>query len=106
MADTNRQLILRSRPKGLLAPGDLELVQTPLPTIHDGQALAKAKYLSVDPTMRVWMAVDTYLPACVIGEVMRATGMAELVETRHKEFKQGDKGVGPTRMQDYCVIES
>ncbi len=105
-AQINRQLILRSRPKGLLAPGDLELVQTPLPIIQDGQALAKAKYLSVDPTMRVWMAVDTYLPACVIGEVMRAIGLAEVVESRHKEFKKGDKVVGLTGLQDYCVIDS
>ena len=105
-AQINRQLILRSRPKGLLAPGDLELVQTPLPTIYDGQAVAKAKYLSVDPTMRVWMAVDTYLPACVIGEVMRGIGLAEVVESRHKEFKKGDKVVGLTGLQDYCVIDS
>jgi NADPH-dependent curcumin reductase CurA len=106
MPDTNRQLVLRSRPKGLLAPGDLELVQTPLPTIQDGQALAKVKYLSIDPTMRVWMAVDTYLPAVAIGEVMRAIGLAEVVESRHKEFKKGDKVVGLTGLQDYCVIDS
>src|SRR5258708_9472632 len=106
MPAANRQLILRSRPKGLLAPGDLELVQTPRPTIQDGQALAKVKYLSVDPTMRVWMAVDTYLPACAIGEVMRAIGLAEVVESRHKEFKKGDKIVGLTGLQDYCVIDS
>jgi len=106
MTQTNRQLILRSRPKGLLAPGDLELVEAPLPTIQDGQALAKVKYLSVDPTMRVWMAVDTYLPACVIGEVMRAIGLAEVVESRHKEFKKGDKVVGLPGLQDYCIIDS
>jgi NADPH-dependent curcumin reductase CurA len=106
VAETNRQLILRSRPKGLLAPGDLQLVEAPVPTIQDGQALAKVKYLSVDPTMRVWMAVDTYLPACVIGEVMRAIGLAEVVESRHKEFKKGDKVVGLTGLQDYCVIDS
>ena len=106
MTQTNRQLILRARPKGLLAPGDLELAQTPVPTIADGQALARVKYCSVDPTMRVWMAVDTYLPACVIGEVMRAVGLAEVVESRHKEFKKGDKIVGLTGLQDYCVIDS
>jgi NADPH-dependent curcumin reductase len=106
MTQTNRQLTLRSRPKGLLAPGDLELVEAPLPTIGDGQALAKVKYLSVDPTMRVWMAMDTYLPACVIGEVMRAIGLAEVVESRQKEFKKGDKIVGLTGLQEYCVIGS
>jgi NADPH-dependent curcumin reductase CurA len=101
----NRQLVLRSRPKGLLAPGDLELVETPVPTITDGQALARVKYLSVDPTMRVWMAVDSYLPAVAIGEVMRAAGLAEVVESRHKDFKQGDKVVGLTGLQNYSVVD-
>src|SRR5467141_318343 len=106
VAETNRQLKLQSRPKGLLASGDLELTQSTVPDLTDGQALAKAKYLSVDPTMRVWMAVDTYLPACVIGEVMRAIGFAEVVESRHKDFKKGDKVVGLTGLQDYCVIDA
>jgi NADPH-dependent curcumin reductase CurA len=105
MAETNRQLILQSRPKGLCAPGDLQLVEAPLPTITNGQALAKVKYLSIDPTMRVWMAMDTYLPAVAIGEVMRAAGFAEVVESRHKEFKKGDKVVGLTGLQDYCAID-
>jgi NADPH-dependent curcumin reductase len=104
-AETNRQLILRSRPKGLCAPGDLQLVETSLPAITDGQALAKVKYLSIDPTMRVWMAVDSYLPAVAIGEVMRAAGFAEVVESRHKDFKKGDKVVGLTGLQDYCVTD-
>jgi NADPH-dependent curcumin reductase len=105
MADVNRQLVLCSRPKGLLAPGDLQLTEAPLPSITDGQALARVKYLSVDPTMRVWMATDTYLPAVAIGEVMRAYGFAEVVESRHKEFKKGDKVLGLTGLQDYCVID-
>ena len=105
MTEINRQLVLRSRPKGLLAPGDLQLVEAPLPTIQDGQALARVKYLSVDPTMRVWMAADTYLPAVGIGDVMRAAGLAEVVESRTKDFKKGDKVIGLTGLQDYCVID-
>src|SRR6267378_1047684 len=106
MSTINRQLILKSCPKGLIAPGDLQLVEASLSELKDGQALAKAKYLSIDPTMRVWMAVDTYLPAVAIGEVMRAIGLAEVVESRHKDFKKGDKVVGLTGLQDYCVIDS
>src|SRR5947209_7442935 len=102
----NRQLILRSRPTGLLAVGDLQLTETPLPTLNEGQALARVKYLSIDPTMRVWMTADTYLPAVAIGEVMRAAGFAEVVESRHKDFKTGDKVVGLTGLQDYCVIDA
>jgi NADPH-dependent curcumin reductase CurA len=90
----------------LLAPGDLQLAEAPLPSLSDGQALARVKYLSIDPTMRVWMAMDSYLPAVPIGAVMRAFGFAEVVQSRHKEFKKGDKVVGLTGMQDYALIDS
>src|SRR6202165_1056223 len=106
MPDINRQLILGARPQGLLAPGDLQLVEAPLPTISDGQAVARVKYLSIDPTMRVWMAVDTYLPAVAIGEVMRAAGLAEVVESRHPDYKKGDRVTGLTGLQEYVVIDA
>src|SRR5216684_4060547 len=105
MTATNRQLRLRSRPKGLLAPGDLQLAESPVPELKDGQALAKVKYLSIDPTMRVWMVVDTYLPAVPIGEVMRAIGFAEIVESRHPDYKKGDRVTGLTGLQDYVIID-
>src|SRR5690348_4043314 len=106
MASINRQLLLHSRQKGLLAPGDLQLAETPVPELKDGQALAKVKYLSVDPTMRVWMAGDSYLPAVAIGEVMRAGGLAEVIESKHAQFKKGDKIVGLTGLQEYVLIEA
>jgi NADPH-dependent curcumin reductase CurA len=106
MSTTNRQLRLQSRPKGLLAPGDLQLTETQLPELQDGQALARVKYLSIDPTMRVWMAGDSYLPAVAIGEVMRALGFAEIVESRHPDYKKGDRVTGLTGLQEYVVIDS
>src|SRR5713101_7610542 len=105
MTEINRQFVLRSRPKGLIAPGDLQLAEAPLPTISDGQALARVKYLSIDPTMRVWMAADTYLPAVGIGEVMRAFGFAEIIESRHADYKKGDRITGLTGLQDYVVLD-
>ena len=59
MTTVNRQLVLQSRPKGMLAPGDLQLNETSLPELQDGQALARVKYLSIDPTMRT--ALDSKL---------------------------------------------
>ena len=106
MPSTNRQLILQSRPKGMLAPGDLQLKETSLPELKDGQALARVKYLSIDPTMRIWMAMDSYLPAVQIGGVMRALGFAEIVESRHPDYKKGDRVTGETGLQDYLVLEA
>lgn len=106
MTNVNRQWRLQKRPKGLLEPGDLVLSEAPVPELQDGQALARVKYLSVDPTMRVWMATDSYLPAVAIGDVMRAFGLAEVVESRHAQFRKGDKLVGATGLQEYVVIDA
>jgi len=105
VSNTNRQLRLQNRPKGLLAPGDLQLIESPVPEIKDGQVLACVKYLSSDPTMRVWMAADTYLPIVPIGEVMRAIGFAEIVESRHPDYKKGDRVTGFTGLQDYVIVD-
>ena len=106
MATVNRQLVLQSRPKGMLALGDLQLQETPVPELRDGQALGRVKYLSIDPTMRVWMAMDSYLPAVAIGEVMRSLGFAEIVESRHPDYKKGDRVSGLTGLQEYVVIDA
>ncbi|PYT70514.1 MAG: NADP-dependent oxidoreductase [Acidobacteria bacterium] len=105
MTAVNRQLVLHSRPKGMLAPGDLQLKETAVPGLQDGQALARVKYLSIDPTMRIWMAADSYLPAVAIGEVMRSFGFAEIVESRHPDYRKGDRVTGFTGLQDYVAVE-
>ena len=106
MPTINRQLRLQNRPKGLLAPGDLQPVEDPVAPLSDGQALAWVKYLSIDPTMRVWMVADTYLPAVPIGEVMRAFGFAEIIESRHPDYQKGDRVMGLTGLQDYVIVDS
>lgn len=89
----------------MLALSDLQLKESPLPELKDGQALARVKYLSIDPTMRVWMAMDSYMPAVAIGEVMRSGGFAEIVESRRPDYKKGDRVSGLTGLQDYVVID-
>ena len=105
MPTNNRQWKLANRPTGLITPDVLQLSASPLPAISEGQALARVKYLSIDPTMRVWMAdVAQYMPPVQIGEVMRAFGFAEIVESRHPDYKKGDKVSGLTGLQEYVLI--
>lgn len=104
-ANTNRQFKLAARPTGLVTPGVLQLGESPIPTVGENQALARVKYLSIDPTMRVWMAdMPQYMPPVQLGEVMRAFGLAEIIESRHPEYKKGDKVMGLTGLQDYVLI--
>ena len=106
MSNSNRQFRLAARPQGLLAPGDLQFVETPIPPVADGQALARVRYLSMDPTMRIWMAdVPQYMPPVAFGDVMRCLGLAEVMESRHSRYKKGDKLVGLTGLQDYLFID-
>ena len=105
MPTINRQWKLANRPTGLITPDVLQLSESPIPTVSDGQALARVKYFSIDPTMRVWMAdVAQYMPAVTIGEVMRAFGLAEIIESRHPDFKKGDKVSGLTGFQEYVLL--
>jgi len=105
MSTMNRQLLLKKRPTGLCTPGDLALHESPLAELPDGQALVRVKYLSIDPTMRVWMGERaTYLPAIPLGNVMRCFGFAEVIESRHADFRPGDKVTGLVGMQDYAFI--
>ena len=105
MPDANRQWILAARPHGLIAADVLQLKESPLPAPEDGQALARVKYLSIDPTMRVWMAdVPQYMPPVQLGEVMRSIGLAEIVESRHPDFKKGDKIMGLTGLQAFVLL--
>jgi NADPH-dependent curcumin reductase len=102
---TNRQLLLHSRPSGLVTPEVLQLTEVPVLALEENQALARVKYLSIDPTMRVWMAdIPQYMPPVQIGEVMRAFGLAEILESRHPHYKKGDKVMGLTGLQEYLVI--
>ena len=102
---SNRQWILASRPKQLVTPDVLQQAEMMVPPLSEGQALARVKYLSIDPTMRIWMAdVPQYMPPVQLGEVMRSFGLAEILESRHPDFKKGDKLMGLTGLQEYVVI--
>lgn len=91
MDRVNRQWVLRQRPKGLIQPGDLELVETPTPDVKDGEILIRTVYLSLDPTNRTWMdATDGYLPAVPLGAVMRGLTLGVVEESRSDRFKVGD----------------
>lgn len=105
MPTINRQWKLTARPTSLVTPDVLQLSESPIPAVGEGQALLRIKYLSIDPTMRIWMAdVPQYMPPVQLGEVMRAFGFGEIVETHHPDYKKGDKVTGLTGLQEYTLI--
>jgi NADPH-dependent curcumin reductase CurA len=49
--------------------------------------------------------VKSYIPPVQIGEVMRAGGVGEVLESRHPGFKQGDQVYGTVGIQEYATLD-
>ncbi|MHA6205364.1 NADP-dependent oxidoreductase [Dyella soli] len=106
MSLVNRQLLLRTRPEGLVRQENFELREQPAPALADGQALVRVLYLSMDPTNRVWMSdVPQYMPPVAIGEVMRSLGLGRVVASKSSRYAVGDLVQGLVGWQDYAVLD-
>lgn len=103
---TNRQLLLARRPEDRVSIDHFDIDETPPPPVEDGAVLVRTRFLSVDPTNRVWMKdVPQYMPPVAIGEVMRSGGLGEVVESRLAGFSPGDLVFGMTGWQDYAALK-
>jgi len=102
---TNRQVVLRRRPTGLVAPGDTELISGPAPDLAEGEALLRTTYVGLDAAVRTWLNDQQgYLPPVQLGEVIRAAGIGEVVATRCAAFEVGDVVTTLSGFQEYVII--
>ena len=102
----NRQVKLAARPMGMIKREDFSFEDAPVQPLEDGEVLVKVSHLSLDPAMRGWMnAGRSYIPPVEIGEVMRAGGAGEVIESRHPDFQPGDKVTGITGVQHYAAVK-
>jgi NADPH-dependent curcumin reductase CurA len=104
MPDRNRRFLLRKRPSGRIGPDTFGLVEEAVPEIGDGEALVRVDWISLDPTNRTWINdTPTYLPPVGIGEVMRAGGLGEVVESKNPNYRIGQIVQGLVGWQEYLV---
>jgi NADPH-dependent curcumin reductase CurA len=99
---------LIARPEGGPISHELfEVVQKEMPTVGEGQLLVKQSHMSLDPAMFGWMSADTesYIPPVALGEVMRSSGIGDVVESNHSDFKIGDRVMGMMGWQEYALSD-
>jgi len=102
----NRMLKLKDRPMGAVSSENFELFEEEVLDIEEGQMLIKVLYLSFDPTQRGWLNdIPSYMPPVQIGEVMRAGAVGQVVESRNKNFSEGDLVQGSFGWQEYVVTD-
>jgi NADPH-dependent curcumin reductase CurA len=107
MADRNRRMVLAERPTGMVDERTVRLEETDVPEPGAGEALARVRYISIDPTIRTWMDdAPGYLPPIAIDEVVRSGGIAEVISSNSDEHKPGDLLFGFTGWQDYVLANA
>ncbi|HEX3667673.1 MAG TPA: NADP-dependent oxidoreductase [Acidimicrobiia bacterium] len=107
VAASHRVIRMASHPDGALEDDDFDLVDERVPEPADGEALVRTLYLSLDPAIRVWMnGIDTYVPGIQVGDVMRAGGLGEVVQSRNAAYTEGDLVFGMMQWSEYCIARA
>ena len=100
---TSRRITLAQRPSEHVALSDFASDEVELPDLQDGEFLLDIEYLSIDPTIRGWMAYDTYLPKIGIGEVIRSGGAGVVSQTRNEKYPVGTRVFGMPGWQTKAI---
>ena len=97
-------LVARPAP-GPVTPDLFEVVQKSIPSAGPGQILIKQTHMSLDPAMLGWMSPDpeSYIPPVALGDVMRSSGLGEVLESNHPDFTVGDRVMGMMGWTEYLV---
>lgn len=103
MTRSNQRITLARRPVGVPDETTFETDEIPVPPLGDGEALVEVGWLSIDPTIRGWMAYDTYLPAIEIGAPIRSGGIGTVIESRNDRYPVGAKVFGLLDWQRYAI---
>jgi NADPH-dependent curcumin reductase len=103
----NRQVQLKSRPKGMPKESDFELVETGMPEPGPGQVLIRNRLLSLDPYMRGQMDEgESYTAPIDVGAVMGGHTIGEVLESRAEGFAPGDLVWANGGWQDFAIPSS
>lgn len=103
---TNRRIVLASRPSGSPVPANFRLESTPIPKPGPSQILLHTLWLSLDPYMRGLMSDGpSYAPRVGIGEVMVGGTVSRVVASNHDDFASGDLVLGSSGWQDYALFD-
>ena len=96
---------LIARPELSITPDVFEVCTLETPALNDGEILLKQTHMSLDPAMRGWMSADTesYIPPVGLGEIMRSSGVAEVVESKSEKFPVGARVAGLIGWTEYAV---
>jgi NADPH-dependent curcumin reductase CurA len=102
--ETNRRVVLASRPVGPPTTENFRLEAVPVPAPAAGEVLLRTTYLSLDPYMRGRMSdAKSYATPVAVGGVMTGGTVAEVVASQSDRFAPGDAVLAQSGWQEFAV---
>jgi NADPH-dependent curcumin reductase len=103
--DANYQWRIARRPQDNVVPEDFAWGVTEIPEPGPGQALLKTHYLGLAPVMRMYMLGGSPSGEVQlgIGDVIHGRGVAQVVKSRHPDWREGQMVQGQMGWQTYKV---
>jgi len=87
----NKTILLEKRPVGKPQLSDFKFVSNEVETITEGEVLLKTTYVSVDPYLRGRMSdAKSYVPPFELHKPISSGIVAEVIESKNKNFEKGD----------------
>ncbi|MCC4106471.1 NADP-dependent oxidoreductase [Serratia ureilytica] len=100
----NRQIILGKLPQGKLTVDCFQTREAPMPVPGPEEVLLRTLYVPMDAASRAWMQGVTYRSGLQVGDIMAATALAEVVESRSPLLAAGDIVLAETGWQTFMVL--
>lgn len=100
----NKAILLNSRPHGKPEHNNFKFIAEEMPLTHSGEILVKTIYVSVDPYLRGRMSeTKSYIPPFELNKPIQSGIIAEVIESKHENFKTGDFVTGILDWKEYQV---
>jgi NADPH-dependent curcumin reductase CurA len=104
--NTNRRIVLASRPNGAPTKDNFRLEEVSPPVPGEGEVLLRSIYLSLDPYMRGRMSdAPSYAPSVDIDAVMVGATVCQIEDSRNPDFEIGEWVLGYSGWQLYAVSD-
>lgn len=106
MTSKNKQIQLARQPDGEPKVTDFQVAETDIPAAGPGEFLARNVYLSLDPYMRGAIA-GRHMGHSRLnqGDLIGGRCVAQVVESKHADYAEGDYIVIESGWQEYCVSD-
>lgn len=105
----NQEIVLAQHPTGKVSKEDFKFNDIDMPNCNAGDVLLKPLYVSVDPGMRGFMDKgdsDNAGTKYKIGKPITSRSVAQVIESRHDNFKTGDIVHGRLAWQKYQTFSA